>query len=79
MKRTSAGQDRELIGQGCALNVTNCKYGTLTELEEGAQKQCRAYKSALATKGLTVKMACTVIHWTQYDDCPSALLVKEVK
>jgi hypothetical protein len=79
MKRTNALQDRALIGEGCHLKEKLCHYNTLKDLEDAAQTQCRGYKSALAAKGLTVKMACTVIHWTYDGDCPSALLVKKVQ
>ena len=77
-KRCDAAADRALAGQGCKLNAAVCHYRTLKELEDSAQRQCRNYQSILTAKGLSVK-AFTVVHWTQYEDCPSALLVQEVK
>ena len=76
-KRCDAAADRALAGQGCMLNAAVCYHHTLKELEDSAQRQCRNYKSILTAKGLSVR-AFTVVHWTQFEDCPSALLVQEV-
>ncbi len=80
--RTNLAEDRLLVGGGCDLSDETKKRtsaSTLQQLEDVAQAQCNRYKSVLVNEGLKVKMACTIIHWTHNDNCPSALLVKEVK
>jgi hypothetical protein len=72
-------EELALIGGGCELEAEKCRFKTLEKLEEHAQTQCADYAELLRNRGLNVKMACTVVHWTYIEDWPSALLVRKVE